>query len=462
MKSKYRVVVIGGGNAGLCAALSASRYSEDILLVETAPKSDRGGNSKYTRDIRYAHERDTYTSGQYTDQEFFDDVLKVTNNNTNNALLEMVVSESKNIPAWLKEHEVLIHGALRGTLHLGRTNLFMLGGGKALVNSYYYSAERKGIEILYNTRCTDLGVSGNTVRSVTLENESGEFTVDSESVVVASGGFEANLDWLSEYWGRATDNFIVRGTRHNTGEMLKVLTGKGAKNVSNLKQFHSVAVDARSPKYDGGIATRIDSIPFGITVNKDGQRFYDEGEDFWPKRYAIWGKLIAEQPEQIAFTVVDSKARGLFLPTIFDPARGENIAELSAVLGLDQDRLSETVRAFNQSVNSNCNFDPGSLDDCSTSGLKIPKSHWARAIDTPPYFGYSFRPGITFTYFGVQVDRNARVINRSGKPFTNLFAAGEIMSGNILTEGYLAGFGLTIGTVFGIIAGKEAAFSGAK
>lgn len=456
MKSRYDVIVVGGGNAGLCAAISASEHAGNVLLVESAPKYDRGGNSKYTRDIRYAHEPDRYTSGEYSNDEFTQDVLRVTHNNTDAHLLDLVVSESRNIPDWLETNNVKIHAALKGTLHLGRTNLFMLGGGKAMVNSYYDSALSKGVDIVYEMKCNALNFAENRVTGITLTGLDGTFNVEADSVVVASGGLEANLEWLGEYWGEAVNNFIVRGSRHNTGIVLKQLTDSGAKTIGDLGQFHSVAVDSRSPKYDGGIVTRVDSIPFGITVNRNCERFYDEGEDLWPRRYAIWGRMIAEQPGQMAFSVVDSKAKQMFLPTVFEPYRADSIEELAIKMGLDPERLVETVAKFNGSVNPQCKFNREILDDCSTTNLRIPKSHWARQINEPPFYGYSFKPGITFTYFGVRVNDRSQVLKENGTPFENLFSAGEIMSGNILSEGYLAGFGLTIGTVMGIIAGKEA------
>lgn len=456
MKSRYDVIVVGGGNAGLCAAISASENSSNILLVESAPKYDRGGNSKYTRDIRYAHEPDKYTSGEYSNDEFTQDVMRVTHNNSDAHLLDIVVSESRKIPEWLEANNVKIHAALKGTLHLGRTNLFMLGGGKAMMNSYYDSAAGKGVDVVYETQCTGLNFSGNRISSVTLTGKNGTFAVEADAVVVAAGGLEANLEWLGEYWGDAVNNFIVRGSRHNRGVVLRQLMGHGAKMIGDLGQFHSVAVDARSPRYDGGIVTRVDSVPFGITVNRNCERFYDEGEDLWPRRYAIWGRMIAEQPGQMAFSVVDSKARDMFLPTVFEPHRADTIEELALKMGLDPKLLSETVDRFNKSANPECRFNREILDDCATTGLAIPKSHWARAIDKPPFYGYSFKPGITFTYFGVQVNDKSQVLNQDDTPFENLFSAGEIMSGNILSEGYLAGFGLTIGTVMGIIAGREA------
>ena len=293
-----------------------------------------------------------------------------------------------------------------------------------------------------------------TLLSARLNNASQEIVA--KALVVASGGFEANIPWLREYWGEAADNFIIRGTRHNQGRMLKQLLENGGKPVGDPRGCHAVALDARAPKFDGGIVTRLDSVPFGIVVNKQIKRFYDEGEDFWPKRYAIWGGLIARQPEQIAYSIVDAKALPHFMPSVFPPVEARSIGELAGALGLDSSALNTAVRDFNQAVRPGA-FDPGSLDSCRTEGLDPPKSHWARAIDTPPFYGYPLRPGITFTYLGITVNEQARVIRQDDTPSKNIFAAGEVMAGNILGKGYLAGFGLTIGSVFGRIAGAEAA-----
>jgi tricarballylate dehydrogenase len=191
-------------------------------------------------------------------------------------------------------------------------------------------------------------------------------------------------------------------------------------------------------------------------VDKQARRFYDEGEDFWPKRYAIWGRLVAQQPDQIAYAIVDAKAAGKFMPSVFPPIAADSVPKLAAGLGLDPASLERTVATFNAAVRSG-RFDHTALDDCSTSGLHPPKSHWARRIDTPPFWGYPLRPGITFTYLGVKVDESARVRMQDDAPARNIFAAGEIMAGNILGKGYLGGIGMTIGTTFGRLAGEGAA-----
>jgi tricarballylate dehydrogenase len=281
----------------------------------------------------------------------------------------------------------------------------------------------------------------------------------STAVVAASGGFEANLEWLTEYWGEATKNYHIRGPKTNDGLVLRQLLDAGANIAGEERGFHSVAVDARSPKFDGGIATRIDSIPFGVVLNSDGQRFYDEGEDIWPKRYAIWGKNIALQKDQIGYIFWDSKVTEHFLPPMYGSYQADTIEELADIVGLDPKIAAKTIAAFNEATAPDATerFNPAELDGVATTGITPPKTNWAQAVDTPPFYSIPARPGITFTYLGVQVDENARIRRTDGTGFDNVFAAGEIMSGNILSSGYLAGFGMTIGTVWGRIAGREAA-----
>jgi tricarballylate dehydrogenase len=451
------VLVVGGGNAALCAAITARRAGARVLLLESAIKDFRGGNSRHTRDIRYLHRAATdYVTGAYGEEEFWDDLLQVTGNETNEQLARLVIRSSEDLEAWMQATGVRWQRPLRGTLHLARTNLFMLGGGKAMVNAYYDTAAKLGVEIAYETEVRQLKMSGGRFVSAAAHNDGAAKEVAAKSLVIAAGGFEANIPWLREYWGDAADNFIIRGTPQNQGLMLKQLLDQGAKPVGDPRGCHAVALDARAPKFDGGIVTRLDSVPFGIVVNQKVKRFYDEGEDFWPKRYAIWGRLIAAQPDQIAYSIIDNKALPHFMPSVFPPLEAGTVAELASALGLSAEALTAAVAEFNRAVRPG-RFDPGNLDDCRTEGLEPPKSHWARPIDTPPYYGYPLRPGITFTYLGVTVDEHARVIMLGGEPAENIFAAGEVMAGNILGKGYLAGFGLTIGSVFGRIAGREAA-----
>ena len=426
-------------------------------MLESAPREFRGGNSRHTRNLRCAHDAPTeFLVDSYPEEEYFSDLLRVTEGETNEELARLAIHESRTCMEWMRGHGVRFQPSLSGTLHLGRSNLFFLGGGKALLNSYYAAAERLGVRIIYSAEVTSLNISHGVFESATVLMRGQPVEIRAKALVAATGGFESNLDWLKEVWGDAADNFLIRGTPYNKGAVLKILLDNGADPVGDPKECHAVAIDARAPKFDGGIVTRLDCLPLGIVVNREGQRFYDEGEDLWPKRYAIWGRLVAQQPGQIAWSIIDSKALGKFIPSVFPAIRGDTIQELAANLGLSADALACTVERFNRAVRPG-KFDHERLDECRTCGLSPEKTHWAQRIDSPPFLGYPLRPGITFTYLGVKVDPQARVLPRDGGSPRNIFAAGEIMAGNILGKGYLAGLGMAIGTVFGRVAGKEAA-----
>lgn len=453
----YDVLVIGAGNAALCAAITAREAGASVLLLEHAPKAMRGGNSRHTRNLRAMHRAPTSVLTEaYLEDEYWDDLLRVTGGTTDEALARMTIRSTAEALPWMEERGVRFQPSLTGTLNLSRTNAFFLGGGKALVNAYFATAERLGIAIAYDTEVQSLRLVDGAVREAVVTSRGFPATVRTKAVIAAAGGFQANIDWLKQYWGEAADNFLIRGTPYAKGRILKNLLDQGVAPVGDPTQCHAVAIDARAPRFDGGIVTRLDCVPFSIVVDRDGKRFYDEGEDVWPKRYAIWGRLVAKRPGQIAYSIIDSKSESLFMPSVFPAIRADSIADLAGKLGLDPAALVATVRDFNAAVRPGT-FNGRALDDCRTEGLAPPKTHWARRLDTPPYIAYPLRPGITFTYLGVRVDERARVLMADGSATTNLFASGEIMAGNILGKGYLAGFGMAIGTVFGRIAGREAA-----
>ena len=453
----FDVAVLGGGNAGLCAALKARQSGASVVVLESAPRHFRGGNSRHTRNLRCVHDAPTrLMTDEYTENEYFDDLLRVTQGQTNEDLARLVIRQSASCVEWMGQFGARFQSSLRGTLHLGRTNAFFLGGGKALMNSYYAAAEQLGITVLYDAQVVELDVRDGQFMSASAVVEGRTIRFRADAVVLAAGGFESNIEWLKEVWGDAADNFLIRGTRYNQGKVLKAMLECGAQSVGAANQCHSVAIDARAPKFDGGIVTRLDCISLGIVVNKHAQRFYDEGEDFWSKRYAIWGLLVARQPDQIAYSIVDSKAIGAFMPSVFPPKTANSVGELAAILDLPADALQATIDDYNRAVRPGT-FNHDVLDNCRTEGLEPNKSHWAQRLDQPPFLAYPLRPGITFTYLGVKVDEHARVMMTSGRPAANIFAAGEIMAGNVLGKGYIAGVGMTIGTVFGRIAGEQAA-----
>jgi tricarballylate dehydrogenase len=451
------VLVIGGGNAALCAALMAREAGASVLLLESAPRDWRGGNSSHTRNIRCMHDapQDVLVEA-YPEEEYWQDLLKVTGGLTNEKLARMAIRASSTCRDWMRKHGVHFQPPLSGALHVARTNAFFMGGGKALVNAYYRSAEALGIEIRYESPVDRLELKDGRFVAAFCKGE----RIAAKTCVLAAGGFESNLEWQREAWGEVNgewpaDNFLIRGTRYNMGVLLKFMMGTGADIIGDPTQSHCVAIDARAPKYDGGICTRVDCVSLGIMVNNKGERFYDEGEDFWPKRYAIWGRLVAQQPAQIGYSIIDSRAIGRFMPPVFPGIKAQTLPELAQKLGLPEAAFMKTVGDFNAACRVGT-FDHAVLDDCHTEGLTPAKTHWALPLQQPPYYAYALRPGITFTYLGLKIDERSRV-HFGGVASENLFVAGEMMAGNVLGKGYTAGVGMAIGTAFGRIAGTEAA-----
>src|SRR5215218_1282110 len=335
LTTKFDVLVIGGGNAALCAAISARRAGASVLVLEGAPKFYRGGNTRHTRNMRCAHDSATdILTGPYTEEEFWEDLLRVTGGQTDDELARFMIRESKAILDWIVEQGVRWQPSLGGTLSLGRTNSFFLGGGRAMLNALYLTAERLGIDVLYDSPLVAVDIAGGHFRSATLRTPEGDRVVRASALVAAAGGFEANIDWLKEGWGEIAENFLIRGTPYNRGDVLKMLMRAGVETIGDPTQCHAVAIDARAPKFDGGIITRLDCVVFGIVVNREATRFYDEGEDVWPKRYAIWGRLVAQQPGQIAWIIFDANSLNMFMPSLYPPIAAQSIEELATKLEL--------------------------------------------------------------------------------------------------------------------------------
>ncbi|MCW8208263.1 FAD-dependent tricarballylate dehydrogenase TcuA [Verminephrobacter aporrectodeae subsp. tuberculatae] len=455
----HDVLVIGGGNAALCAALMAREAGAGVLLLEAAPKEWRGGNSAHTRNLRCMHDApQDVLVGAYPEQEYWQDLLKVTEGQTNEHLARLIIRASSTCRDWMRRHGVHFQPALSGTLQVARTNAFFMGGGKALVNAYYRSAQRLGVALRYGSPVDRLEIGQGRFVAAHANGE----RICAKACVLAAGGFESNRQWLRQAWGQnergewPTDNFLIRGTEYNQGVLLRhLLEEHGADRIGDATQAHMVAIDARAPLYGGGICTRIDCVSLGVVVNRNAQRFYDEGEDFWPKRYAIWGRLVAQQPGQMGYSIIDAKALGRFMPPVFPGVLAHTLEELAQKLGLDTAALMRTLNDYNAACRVG-HFDHTALDDCHTEGLRPAKTHWARPIDTAPFCAYALKPGVTFTYLGLRTDETAAV-RFSDAPSQNLFVAGEMMAGNVLGKGYAAGVGMSIGTALGRIAGSNAA-----
>ena len=453
----YDVVVAGGGNAALCAAITAARAGARVIVVEGAPAFYRGGNTRHTRNLRLSHDGSAPTmTGPYAEDEFLGDLYRVTGGKTDAALAKLTVARSAELLGWLDEQGVRFQPPLGGTLSLGKTNAFFLGGGRGALNALYRRAEALGVTCVYDAPVTALNIVDGFFISAVVKHGGKMVPIRGRTLIAAAGGFEANIEWLKEYWGAAADNFLIRGTPYNTGTVLRMLLDSGVAAVGDPTQCHAVAIDARAPE----VRRRHRHPPRQRHLRHCRQR----------ASAALLRRGRGRLAEALRHLGPPDRAAGRS-DRLFDRRcqihppvhavdlsgdRGGNDRRAGDEANLDPAALEKTVNDFNAAVQPGT-FDHTALDDCVTSGLAIAKSHWARKLDTPPYYGYPLRPGITFTYLGVRVNEESRILLKDGKPSGNMFAAGEIMAGNVLGQGYLAGIGMTIGAVFGRLAGQGAA-----
>jgi len=449
------VLVVGGGSAALCAAIAARRSGASVRMVEQAPASLRGGNTRHARNFRLMHDRpEWYVPDAYGEDAFFKDLLRVTRGATDERLARVLIRGSATIAAWLGDNGVRLQDPASGAMPYSKRTAFFLGGGKAMINALYATALRLGVAVGYDSEVVALSFDDDRGCQADIAHRGSIERVAANAIVLCAGGHQANLDWLRESFGAAADGFMIRGTPYVTGSVLRLLLDAGARPVGAPSRCHMVAVDARGPKFDGGIVTRITGIPHGIVVDRDGARFHDEGEDARKTHYARWGARIADCPGQIAYLIMDAEGLNRALPTALPPIRADTVAALATALGLDAAALQTTIRDFNAAIAAT---DDGPVIEHCTAGLTPPKSHFAAALAAPPFAAYPLRPGVTFTHFGVAVDDQLRIVRTDGSPVRNVFAAGMIMAANVLGEGYLAGLGVALSTVFGRLAGEQAA-----
>ncbi len=482
------VVVVGAGNAAICAALSARENGAEVIVLERAPFDERGGNSRFTAGIMRVvyngledlerlvpdlseEEKATSDFGSYSRDEFFDDMGRVTQYRTDPDLAETLIDNSLETVVWMREKGVRFHPAFARQSFMvdgkhkfwGGLVIEAVGGGAGLVDFLIQAAEREGIDILYGARALDLITDGPAVKGVHVRQDGEDFEIRAKSVILAAGGFEANAEWRTRYLGPGWDLAKVRGTRFNTGDGIKMALNSGALPCGNWSGSHAVGWDRNAPEF-GDLAVgdlfQKHSYPLGIMVNANGRRFVDEGADIRNYTYAKYGRVILEQPGQFAWQVFDSKV----IPLLRDEYRirqvtkasADTIADLGRKLDdVDARAFVAEVEAFNAAVQTDVPFNPAVKDGRGTVGLDIPKSNWANPLDTPPFEAYAVTCGITFTFGGVRINTDAQVIDTDGRPIDGLFAAGE-MVGGLFYLNYPGGSGLTAGAVFGKIAGASA------
>jgi tricarballylate dehydrogenase len=481
----YNVVVIGAGAAGLSAALSAQEHGAKVLMLETSPHAVRGGNGRFTdgmlifphngiSELREyltdlpEHEISAIDVPAYSADDYYRDLMEMSQGLADSVLCEELVKNSKAVLRWLGQLGVKWDISYDHGVRVGERIKFKGGGavlaahgaGEGLVEKLFDIAEHKGIDVRYETTAVELIMDeSGRVCGVKILGKEGFEDIHCGSVVVASGGFQANVEMRAKYLGPNWDLVKVRGTRYNTGDGLMMALKIGAQPTGQWSGCHATNVDLSSPDLEGGMATARPSYIFGIMVNENGERFFDEGEDLETKTYAKLGKIILTQPSSIAFQIFDAKATPLLISTYGNsvPTEANSIEELAQELGIEPIKLLKTVREYNEAVQAG-KFDPAIKDGKMTKGILPAKTNWAQKIDKPPFRAYPVTTGITFTYGGIKTNKDAQVLNRYEDPLPGLYAAGELVGG-FFYHNYLGGTGIAKGLVFGRIAGANAAKS---
>jgi tricarballylate dehydrogenase len=481
------VVIVGAGNAALCAALSAAEHPISVLVLERAPEGEDGGNSRFTAgaircvydgvdDLKAlmpdltAEEITSTDFGSYTEHQFFDDMGRVTEYRADPELLEVLVKRSRDTMRWLAGKGVRfapIWG--RQAFKVGGRFKFWggltveaAGGGPGLVAALTTAARKNGVTIVYGAKALGLVSDDEGIQGVRVRHEGRSGTVATRNVVLAAGGFQSNAEWRTRYLGPGWDLAKVRGTRFNTGDGIRMALEAGAMPAGNWSGCHAVGWDRNAPEFgdlDVGDNFQKHSYPFGIMLNANGERFVDEGADFRNYTYAKYGRVILNQPGQFAWQIFDAKVlhllRDKYRIKRVTKVRADTLEELVHKLeGVDAGKALATITAYNAAINIMA-FNPNVKDGRATVGLAIPKSNWANKIDTPPFEAYAVTCGITFTFGGVKIDTDARVVDTEGQPVPGLYAAGE-MVGGLFYFNYPGGTGLMNGAVFGRIAGASA------
>ena len=491
MPDTYDVIVVGAGNAALSAAIAARESCPSVLVIEKAPEYFRGGNTYFTGGIiRFAFdglediksvipdmsptEEESVDVGRYSEDQFYDDMMRVTQGHSDPELAQILVSQSRPAMQWLRSKGV------RFVLSYGRqafrdesTGKFRfwggllveaVGAGKGLSDQQFDVCRAEGIEIRYSTQAVGLLQDDRgEVNGVRVLGPEGYAEVYAPSVVLAAGGFEANAEMRCRYLGPGWELVKVRGIPYNTGDGIRMALEAGAMPHGHWSSCHAVAWDLNAPAYGDRTITELyqkHSYPFGLMVNVDGQRFLDEGADFRNYTYVTYGRALLTQPQGVAFQIFDDKVKHLLRDEYHIPqitmAQADSIEELARRLDIDPAGLAATIREYNAAVQTDVPYNPTVKDGRGTAGIAPPKTNWAQTVDTPPYLGYAVTCGISFTFGGVRIDNRGRVLNTSLEPLPGLYAAGE-MVGGLFYHNYPGGSGLAAGMVFGRLAGNSAA-----
>lgn len=461
--SWFDVIVLGSGVAGLTSAICARESGADVLVLEKAPKSWRGGNGRFTEGtIRFAYDEELHGFPPYPASRLYADLLKESQGKGDPQLLRVLAYNSREAILWLEEHGVESWGPENMPFDMKNTGSFHYiakGEGRGLVDGLLKVAQGKGITVAFNARAVKLQTdSAGRVHGVKVSRGSRAQRLRCGAIILACGGFESSRTMRVKYIGKQAGNLIVRGTKYNTGDGLRMALDVGAVPYGDWGDFHSGVSDARAPRVGGGLF-QIAGFPFTIIVNKRGERFFDEGENFYDVTYVKVGKALLKQPGRIGYCIFDSKAMDYVTSySARGPYKANSIRKLASRCKLRPGALERTMDEFNAAVLPG-DFNPHILDGKRTERILPPKSNWALTIDTPPFFAYPITGSITFTFGGLKVDEEARVARSDGSHTPGLYAVGEI-TGGFYYYNYLGSTGITRNLVFGRIAGKSAALEG--
>ncbi|MCH8897299.1 MAG: FAD-dependent tricarballylate dehydrogenase TcuA [Chloroflexi bacterium] len=485
----YDVIVVGAGNAALSAAMAAKENCESVLVVEKAPDYFRGGNTYFTGGIiRFAFngiddikaiipdmsetEENSVDVGKYTEDDYYDDMMRVTHGLSDPELAQILVSQSHPTMKWLRDNGV------RFVLSFGRQAfkdgdkyrfwgglvVEAVGAGKGLSDQQFEICQRNGVEVRYATQGVNLiQDEAGRVSGLRVLGPEGFEDVAGRSVVLASGGFEANAEMRCRYLGPGWELVKVRGVPYNTGDGIRMALEVGAQAHGHYSSCHAVAWDMNAPAFGDRVITELfqkHSYPFGLIVNINGERFLDEGYDFRNYTYVTYGRALLTQPQGLAFQIFDEKVKHLLRDEYWIPqatmAQADTLEELAAKLDIDPQGIADTIKEYNAAVRTDIPYNPTIKDGRCTEGLALNKTNWAETLDTPPYYGWAVTTGISFTFGGVKINTRGQIVTNAQDPIPGLYAAGE-MVGGLFYYNYPGGSGLSAGMVFGRLSGASAA-----
>ncbi len=455
----FDVAVVGGGVAGLCAAISAREAGAEVVVIEKAPRDQRGGNTRFAdAQMRFPHEADEFGTRDYTADEMFADLMRISRGRANQDLIRTLCDNARDTAEWLTAMGLEWEAGYPHTAGYRRSPK---SGGLGLVDLLHRRLEGMGVAVSYETAAIDLIVDEHRrVRGVRCHSPEGVVDIEAGGgVILACGGFQANVEMRTRYLGRFADSLILRGSRYNTGEGLVMAMAAGAAPAGQWGDYHSAVLDARSPRIECGV-TALYNYQMGIFIDKEGNRFLDEGEDFRDHTYVKFSKFIVEQAGGEAWCVFDQQAyqREEFARAwrpVGPPIIAETLEDLARRIDVPFAALARTIDGFNAAVQPG-EYDLDRLDGKRTVGITPAKSNWALPLDTPPYVAIPVTGGITFTFGGLKCDTTARVIDTRGQVMAGLYAAGEPM-GEIFYYNYPGASSVIRGAVYGRIAGRYAA-----